>query len=503
MVWGRSTLARLILRSSQLWRFDMAVLNGDAAKPNDVNELAAVTAALGRGDAAGSLTKLSDYLNWRASFDVGSRYLNDNATHLLGSLRDLERARREGLGQNEFTTRHGVILKETRLLLRRVSASVDAEDDLSPVADAASRTIVGAQGVSPAAIDEGAVLDARGVGKRHPGTGFVLSPIDLKVMPGQIVGIVGVNGSGKTTLLEILRGEIAPDFGEVHYPRLSPHRHDWRNIRAQIGYVPQRSVPWSGTVRHALEYACALHRIYGEDNERRVDRLLARHGLSAYQDHTWRQLSGGYRLRFDLVLARMHNPKLLILDEPLANLDPVSQQTFLEDLRHLARGEQISIRAGRNSNRAGTAQLETPGGVGVVLTSQHLFELEAVVGSDVIVLSGGRRVDIQRDRPVTYFEIWRKDLTRELVEMHLSVLRPDAAAGSGSGWDIRVGSTATIVALRKGTTVADLVRTASESGLPLDYVRDISSSARVELDELLEKAEATADTAQSRREGGA
>jgi ABC-2 type transport system ATP-binding protein len=166
-----------------------------------------------------------------------------------------------------------------------------------------------------------AAIDAIGISHTYIKSKFCLEPLDVTVNEGEILSIIGVNGSGKSTLIDILRGALAPSQGVVLYPRLSPNPNDWQTIKSKIGYVPQRSNRWNGTVRENLEYAAAVNHFRGDDNKDNVKYLLLRHGLEKFENETWRSLSSGYRMRFDLALARVHEPRLLILDEPMANLD--------------------------------------------------------------------------------------------------------------------------------------------------------------------------------------
>jgi ABC-type multidrug transport system ATPase subunit len=390
-------------------------------------ELDAIAVEIDRLDLVSALGKLMDLLGRRP--DVAMPFLLSNVTGLKAKLEHREIARRTGkLDPAEFERDRENIAHNAKRLIAMVKAGSSGISGITATGEQGARQEGPHPAPNPFGVgpDLGAVIDARGISKIHKGTSFRLEKIDLKVMPGDILGIVGINGSGKSTLLDILRGEIAPDAGDVHYPSLSPDRQDWTRIRTQIGYLPQRSFPWNGSLRTMVEYACAIHNHYDSSNSERVDMLLTRHGLTAYQGHSWAQLSSGYRLRTNLVMARIQPPRLMILDEPLANLDPVSQQIFLEDLTQLARGE---------------------GGFkpGIVLTSQHLYELEAVATS-LIVLSGGRQVKEMKDRPCSYFEIWSRDLTLGAVQKAFGILRPDLPAGtpgaSANGWDIRMGRTA-------------------------------------------------------------
>jgi ABC-type multidrug transport system ATPase subunit len=446
--------------------------NATETEHDDLAELEAIKSEIERLDIAPALKKLMDLLGRREGSAL--RYLLAHATELLARCGDLEYARRSGkLSQADFESLRQNLSIEAGGLIAMVRANyvtIAVTGALGRQGLRDPREPAVPQGsIRQPPVDERAVIDARGISKMHKSTSFQLAPLDVRVLPGEILGIVGVNGSGKSTLLDILRGEIAPDKGMVYYPQLSPDNKDWARIRAQIGYVPQRSVSWKGTVRAALEYACAAHRNYGSSNRRRVDMLLARHGLTTYQNHTWGQLSSGYRLRFDLVMARIHNPSLMIFDEPLANLDPVSQQTFLMDLAQLSRGESGIKPA-------------------IILSSQHLYELEAVAAS-MLVLSAGQRVQIVRDRPCSYFEIWGDGLTLDAVKKAFFVLQPDSEAPGGdeaprAGWDVRIGRTACLIALVKATTVDKVAGAACAANLTLNYIRDVTNSARVELDAL-------------------
>jgi ABC-2 type transport system ATP-binding protein len=301
-------------------------------------------------------------------------------------------------------------------------------------------------------LEKDAVVDAQGISRIFRSSGFQLEPLDIRVNPGQILAIVGMNGSGKSTLLDILRGEVAPDTGRVRFPLLSQPEGDWRNVRAQIGYVAQRSSPWRGSISENLEYAAAAHGIVGEENIEWTNRLIARHGLTNYKDRAWPELSAGFRMRFDLALARVNRPRLLILDEPLGNLDLVSQQSFLFDLVQLAKG---------GSHTA------------IIITSQHLFEIEALA-DEVILLAGGKRV-VRTPAKQVYFELgWptTATITEEAVSAALQPFEPVS---------VKVDTTSCLVGLKSQPRLAEVIATASERGLSLTYIRDVTNSALVEM----------------------
>src|SRR3954453_8617265 len=136
----------------------------------------------------------------------------------------------------------------------------------------------------------------------HP----VLCGVDLAVAPGLLVGIVGENGAGKSTLLRILAGELAPTAGTVH-------------IRGKLGYCPQTIVLNEAlTVAQHLDYFCAAYRL---PTLKRADDLLERLKFQQYRPAIVGTLSGGTKQKLNLVLALMHDPTVLLLDEPYQGFD--------------------------------------------------------------------------------------------------------------------------------------------------------------------------------------
>lgn len=150
-----------------------------------------------------------------------------------------------------------------------------------------------------------ALLSAEGVHKAY-GRHHVLRGADLSVNAGQLVGVVGENGAGKSTLLRILAGTLAADAGSVH-------------LAGQLGYCPQQAVvSESLTVRQHLRYFAAAHRLPNLD---RGEELLDRLGYRQYQHQVVGALSGGTRQKLNLTLALLHDPDVLLLDEPYQGFD--------------------------------------------------------------------------------------------------------------------------------------------------------------------------------------
>lgn len=155
----------------------------------------------------------------------------------------------------------------------------------------------------------------------------VLRDLDWQLLPGQVVGLLGRNGAGKTTLLETLLGLREPQAGSVKVFGQDATRLD-DAVRARIGYVPQQNDLFEGfTAAQLLAY---FKSFYPRWNEARVEGLLSRWEIP--RDRPIRKLSGGQQQRLSIIRALAHEPDLLVLDEPVASLDPVGRRDFLREL---------------------------------------------------------------------------------------------------------------------------------------------------------------------------
>jgi ABC-2 type transport system ATP-binding protein len=200
---------------------------------------------------------------------------------------------------------------------------------------------------------------------------FSLGPVQIAIDEGDVFALMGPNASGKSTLLRMILGELAPSKGKISYPGLR-RTFTYRNIRSAIGYVPQFPSYWNGTLGQHLRYYLSVRNICGEENNNRVEYYLHRFRLKQYEHQSWNAISGGNRLRVALARELLVEPKLLILDEPLAHLDVDSQLDLLEIIKDL-------------SNRFWDP-------VSVVLTSQHIYETERFCTKVLVLGSGGKPV---------------------------------------------------------------------------------------------------------------
>ncbi|SHF98697.1 ABC transporter ATP-binding protein [Dysgonomonas macrotermitis] len=210
------------------------------------------------------------------------------------------------------------------------------------------------------------LLEVNELVKGYPNSAFALGPISFTISEGEIIGLVGENGNGKTTLLRSLCGELAITGGSVKYIFERENSYD---LRTKLIYIPQRTKDWHGSLLSNLQFTASSYGILGEENEHLVQLVIARMGLRGYRHLNWKSLSSGYKMRFELARMLLRKPHLLLIDEPLANLDILAQQVVLDDFRNIAKS------------------LFRP--LGVVLSSQQLYEVEKT-SDRVIFLKQGK-----------------------------------------------------------------------------------------------------------------
>lgn len=190
----------------------------------------------------------------------------------------------------------------------------------------------------------------------------VLNDVSFSVKEGEVVGLLGPNGAGKSTLMKILTCYIPPTEGEATICGHSIY-DDPLAVRRTIGYLPEHNPLYLDMyVREFLRFAAGIH---GMDNvDDRVEAMIARVGLTPESNKRIGQLSKGYRQRVGLAQALIHDPQVLILDEPTTGLDP----NQLEEIRDVIR------QAGKSK---------------VVLLSTHIMqEVEAMCSRAIIINHG-------------------------------------------------------------------------------------------------------------------
>jgi ABC-2 type transport system ATP-binding protein len=178
-----------------------------------------------------------------------------------------------------------------------------------------------------------AVIDVRGLTKRYAGRA-VVDDFSIKVMRGQIYGFLGPNGSGKTTTIRMLCGLLTPDAGEGQCLGFDIRR-DALSIKREVGYMTQRfSLYEDLSIRENLDFIARVYAV--ADRQGAVAKTLDRLGLAARKDQLAGALSGGWKQRLALAACLMHDPKLLLLDEPTAGVDPKARREFWDQIHDLA-----------------------------------------------------------------------------------------------------------------------------------------------------------------------
>lgn len=179
---------------------------------------------------------------------------------------------------------------------------------------------------------ENDVINVQGLSKSFSGKPAVIN-VSLQIKRGEIFGFLGPNGSGKTTTIRLLCGLMTPDSGDgqcLGYNIVS----DSRRIKRLVGYVPQAfSLYQDLTVKENLEF---IGRVYEQpEYKKRVQQILHDLELIPYQYQLAGRLSGGWKQRLSLGAALVHNPKLLLLDEPTAGVDPQARRDFWNYISYL------------------------------------------------------------------------------------------------------------------------------------------------------------------------
>jgi len=176
-------------------------------------------------------------------------------------------------------------------------------------------------------------IDVHGLTKCF-GRKVAVDHVDITVPEGEVWGFLGPNGSGKTTTIRMLCGLLKPDAGEGTCLGFDV-RKDTENIKRQVGYMTQRFSFWEDlSIRENLEFVARMYAI--ADGRKKVDDTLAQLGLTNRQDQLAGELSGGWKQRLALAACMLHEPKLLLLDEPTAGVDPQARREFWEEIHRLS-----------------------------------------------------------------------------------------------------------------------------------------------------------------------
>ncbi|MEW9677593.1 ABC transporter ATP-binding protein [Lentibacillus sp. L22] len=162
---------------------------------------------------------------------------------------------------------------------------------------------------------------------------IVLRNIDFTIPEGQLFGLLGPSGSGKTTLVKIIIGLLEPTSGAV---TIDQERIPSLNVMQEIGYMAQSDALYGElTARQNLDFFAGIYRIPKREREERIKQVAKMVNLTDHLDKTLEYYSGGMKRRMSLAAALLHQPKLLILDEPTVGIDPVLRASIWADLKEL------------------------------------------------------------------------------------------------------------------------------------------------------------------------
>jgi ABC-2 type transport system ATP-binding protein len=176
-------------------------------------------------------------------------------------------------------------------------------------------------------------IDVRGMTKRF-GDRTVVDDIALQVRTGEIFGFLGPNGSGKTTFIRMLCGLLRADAGSgtcLGYDVIT----ESESIKRHVGYMTQRFSFWEDlSIAENLEFVARMYAV--KDRRKAVQHSIERLGLGGRQKQLAGELSGGWKQRLALAACLIHEPRLLLLDEPTAGVDPKARRDFWEQIHELA-----------------------------------------------------------------------------------------------------------------------------------------------------------------------
>lgn len=298
---------------------------------------------------------------------------------------------------------------------------------------------------------ETAVLVAEEVRKHYALGRFQLGPISLSIKKGQVYGLVGENGNGKTTLLRILARDLSYDSGVVKYYFTERPKNDY-DLRTKLIYIPQRTEKWYGSLKDNLKFTLSSYGIPAEENELRTLLMIARLGLWHYQHLDWNALSSGYKMRFELARTLLRQPEILLLDEPLGNLDVLAQQVILEDLKMIANSVNHPI--------------------ALILSSQQLFEVEKISDKVIFLRNGQYRDNAEATTTEEAMPLIVEIDTTNTREELMAVFKAFALEKLNYNGGVYVAY------FRPNTEYSAVLEALGKAKIDLTYIRNISASTR-------------------------
>ena len=248
-------------------------------------------------------------------------------------------------------------------------------------------------------MSDAAVIDVRGLTKRY-GDRVVVDHFDMQVPQGRLYGFLGPNGSGKTTTIRMLCGLLTPDEGEG-----TCLGYDIRTqaalIKRQVGYMTQRFGLYEDlSIEENLDFIARVYDV--PDRKRKVGDTLERLGLGTRRKQLAGSLSGGWKQRLALAACLIHEPKLLLLDEPTAGVDPAARRDFWDQIHDLAAAGLTVLVSTHYMDEAERCHELAYISYGRLLTRGTVAEVIAGAGLTTWSIAGGNLVEVGhelRDAP--------------------------------------------------------------------------------------------------------
>jgi ABC-2 type transport system ATP-binding protein len=325
---------------------------------------------------------------------------------------------------------------------------------------------------SSAAAAPAPVVQVRDLEKSF-GSVAALRGVSFTVPRGSVVGFLGPNGAGKSTAIRILTGFLAADAGQVTVCGLDPAR-DPLEVKRRVGYLPENNPLWLDmTVAGLLRFAAAARGLRGARARAAIERVVGETKLQAVWQRPLGACSKGFRQRAGLAQALLHDPELLVLDEPTNGLDPLQVLEMRALIRELGRRQSV------------------------ILTSHVLPEVEAVADRVIVIHQG----QIVADGPLA--EVGRRP-SSGAIRLRVAVRGSEAdlrglLAAAGPRWLERAapalggsGVTAAFAEAANEEQVARLGREAAALGLPLLELAPEASSLEALFRQLLRQEGAAA-----------
>jgi ABC-2 type transport system ATP-binding protein len=315
------------------------------------------------------------------------------------------------------------------------------------------------------------MIEVEGLSKRF-GTTIALNDVSMGVERGEIVGLLGPNGAGKTTMMRIITGYLAPTSGRVRVAGRDVQEEPLA-VKRGIGYLPETVPVYAElTVREYLRFTAALHDLPTTGLEARINACMEQTGTAEVAHRLIGHLSKGFRQRLGVAQALLHDPDLLILDEPTVGLDPTQVVEIRGLIRELARNH-------------------------TVILSSHILPEVSQICSRIIIIDRGRIVAVG-----TQEELEKSIKGAENIRVEMRGAGPDAAeiiGGMPGVVGVRDGGAPGVLLIESdlGRDVrADLFNLAHQRGWTILEMRTIEMS----LEEMFSRF--TRPAGESARSGG-